>query len=76
MAFGGLELLRAEIADFGAVHPVGRVFEIGKGTIEVSGLSRRAALGDRAIIRAQSGREIGAEVIALRRGNALGRLRG
>lgn len=68
MAFGGLELLRAEIADFGAVHPVGRVFEIGKGTIEVSGLSRRAALGDRAIIRAQSGREIGAEVIALRRG--------
>lgn len=68
MAFGGLELLRAEIAEFGAVHPVGRVFEIGKGTIEVSGLSRRAALGDRAIIRAQSGREIGAEVIALRRG--------
>lgn len=68
MAFGGLELLRAEIADVGAVRPVGRVFEIGRGTIEVSGLSARAALGDRALIRAQSGKTIGAEVIALRRG--------
>ena len=68
MAFGGLELLRAEIADVGAVRPVGRVFEIGRGTIEVSGLSARAALGDRALIRAQSGKKIGAEVIALRRG--------
>lgn len=68
MAFGGLELLQAEIAELGAVRPIGRVFEIGKGTIEVSGLSSRAALGDRALIRALSGREIGAEVIALRRG--------
>ncbi len=68
MAFGGLELLQAEISELGAVRPIGRVFEIGKGTIEVSGLSSRAALGDRALIRALSGREIGAEVIALRRG--------
>lgn len=68
MALGGLELLQAEIADMGAVRPVGRVFEIGKGTIEVSGLCARAALGDRARIRSFTGREIGAEVIALRRG--------
>ena len=68
MAFGGLDSLRAEIADLGVVHPVGRVFEVGKGTIEVSGLSRRAALGDRALIRSQAGRAIGAEVIGLRRG--------
>lgn len=68
MALNGLERLQAEIADLGAVHPVGRVFEVGKGTIEVSGLTARAALGDRARIHAQSGPVFGAEVIALRRG--------
>mgnify|MGYP001765289904 CR=1 FL=1 len=68
MAFEGFDLLRAEISDIGAVRPVGRVFEVNRGTIDVSGLSSRAALGDRAVIRCQSGREIGAEVLTLRRG--------
>nr|WP_223634940.1 FliI/YscN family ATPase [Rhodobacter sp. TJ_12] len=61
-------MLQAEIAEVGAVHPVGRVFEVGQGTIEVSGLTARATLGDRAQIHARSGARFDAEVIALRRG--------
>ena len=68
MALGGLEMLCAEISDVGAVHPVGRVFEVGRGTIEVSGLTTRATLGDRTRIHTRSGQVFGAEVISLRRG--------
>ncbi|SOC07623.1 flagellum-specific ATP synthase [Rhodobacter sp. JA431] len=67
MALGGLEMLQAEIAEVGAVHPVGRVFEVGKGTIEVSGLTMRATLGDRAQIHSRGGARFDAEVISLRR---------
>ncbi|MBD3785493.1 MAG: FliI/YscN family ATPase [Sphingomonadales bacterium] len=67
MAFAGFDLLRAEIVELGAVHPVGRVAEVGRGTIEITGLSATAALGDRAEIRCQSGRRLGAEVLSLRR---------
>ena len=66
MAFAEFDLLRAEISDLGLARPVGRVAEVGRGTIEVSGLSECASLGDRAKIRCQSGREIGAEVLSLR----------
>ncbi|MEX1661210.1 FliI/YscN family ATPase [Thioclava sp. 15-R06ZXC-3] len=68
MAFAGFDLLRAEMRAIGSVHSVGRVTQVRQGTIDVSGLTRRAALGDRALIRCQSGREIGAEVLSLSRG--------
>ncbi|KEO52319.1 FliI/YscN family ATPase [Thioclava indica] len=68
MAYAGFDLLRAEMRGIGSVHSVGRVTQVRQGTIEVSGLTRRAALGDRALIRCQSGREIGAEVLSLTRG--------
>ncbi|SOC06834.1 FliI/YscN family ATPase [Rhodobacter maris] len=68
MALGGLEMLQAEIAEVGAVHPVGRVFEVGQGTISVSGLTTRATLGDRAQIHTRASGLFDAEVIALSRG--------
>lgn len=68
MAFAALDLLRAEISDLGSVYPVGRVAEVGRGTIEATGLSGLAALGDRVLIRCHSGRKLGGEVLALRRG--------
>nr|WP_097069969.1 FliI/YscN family ATPase [Rhodobacter maris] len=61
-------MLQAEIAEVGAVHPVGRVFEVGQGTISVSGLTTRATLGDRAQIHTRASGLFDAEVIALSRG--------
>lgn len=66
MVSQSLELLRAEIADMGRLRTIGRVMSVGAGTVEVAGLSSRAALGDRTMIRCQNGRDIGAEVLALR----------
>ena len=66
MVSQSLELLRAEIADMGRLRTIGRVQSVGAGTVEVAGLSSRAALGDRTMIRCQNGRDIGAEVLALR----------
>lgn len=68
MAFAGFDLLHAEMRAIASAHAVGRVREVRRGMIEVSGLDRSAALGDRATIRCQSGREIGAEVLSLTRG--------
>ncbi len=68
MAFTSLDMLRAEMKGIGPVHQVGRVAEVRRGTIEVSGLAQRAALGDRVLVRCRSGREIGAEVLSLARG--------
>lgn len=68
MAFAGFDLLRAEMRGVSPVHAVGRVREVRRGMIEVSGLTLRAALGDRAMIRCKGGREIGAEVLSLTRG--------
>ncbi|MCV2878858.1 FliI/YscN family ATPase [Sedimentimonas flavescens] len=65
MAFIGFEPLQAEISDIVVARPVGRVCEVGRGMIEVSGLAAYAALGDRARIWCQ-GRVVGAEVLALR----------
>ncbi|WP_415182170.1 FliI/YscN family ATPase [Phaeovulum sp.] len=67
MAFPALALLRAEITDLAVTHSVGRVVEVGRGTVEVSGLSERAALGDRVLIRCANGQELGGEVLALNR---------
>jgi flagellum-specific ATP synthase len=68
MALADLNLLRAEISDLGSVRPVGRVAEVSGGTILASGLSSRAALGDRVAIHTSGGRRLGGEVLALRSG--------
>lgn len=68
MAFADLGLLRAEISDLGSVRPVGRVAEVGGGTILASGLSARAALGDRVAIFTHGGQWLGGEVLALHPG--------
>ncbi|MBC7146072.1 MAG: FliI/YscN family ATPase [Thioclava marina] len=65
MAFAGFDLLRAEMRGIGSVHAVGRVAEVRRGMIEVTGLARRATLGDRTVIRCKGGHEIGAEVLSL-----------
>ncbi|HHS94298.1 MAG TPA: flagellum-specific ATP synthase FliI, partial [Rhodobacterales bacterium] len=46
MADVGFDQLTAEIAAISPAHDVGRVARIGRGTIEVSGLSAVAAQGD------------------------------
>lgn len=69
MAVEGFNLLQAEIEQIEAVHPVGRVAEVAGGVVIVSGLAKRATLGDRVSIVAQSGRCVGAEVIALGAGD-------
>jgi len=68
MAFEGFDLLRAEIAGLGRVQAIGRVAEVRGGTIEVEGLAKCAALGDRVRVLTQAGRAIGAEVLGLRHG--------
>ncbi|MDP1669195.1 FliI/YscN family ATPase [Phaeovulum sp.] len=68
MAFAEFDLLRAEISGLGSSHPVGRVCEVGGGTIMASGLSSRAALGDRVNLHRQSGSQLGGEVLALHTG--------
>lgn len=65
MAFAEFDLLRAEIAGLGAAHAVGRVSEVGGGTIMVAGLSTRAALGDRVVLNSRGGPRLGGEVLAL-----------
>jgi len=60
--------LLAEIATIGVLRPVGRVAEVGKGTLLVSGLATDAALGDRVRLSTQSGRVLGGEVLGLSRG--------
>lgn len=65
MAFAEFDLLRAEISGLGSAHPVGRVCEVSGGTIMVTGLSVRAALGDRVTLHSQGGRRLGGEVLAL-----------
>ena len=68
MAFAEFDLLRAGIAGLDAAHAVGRVSEVGGGTITVTGLSARAALGDRVVLIARNGVRLGGEVLALHPG--------
>jgi flagellum-specific ATP synthase len=51
----GLELLQAEIEAVKPVKWLGRVVEIGRGTLRVSGLSDVGAMGDLVEIRASAG---------------------
>ena len=66
MAELNFDHLQAEISSFGSTQSIGRIHAIGSGTIDVSGLSSCAALGDRARIHLASGRRLEAEVLALK----------
>ncbi len=60
------EGLRARIAEAQVVTRVGRVQDVGRGTLVLSGLSRGTGLGDRVVIRGAQG-PVGAEVLRLTR---------
>ncbi len=57
--------LTARLAGLSPIYSVGRVIGTGRGTVSVRGLSNTVALGGRVLIRAASGDEIEAEVLAL-----------
>ena len=57
----------AEIGRIGVVHHVGRIAEVAGSTLRVSGLGRQSALGDRVVIRAATGTEVGGEILRLTR---------
>ncbi|SNX69716.1 flagellum-specific ATP synthase [Cereibacter ovatus] len=61
---GKFEALLAEIASVPISRRFGRVSEIARGTIRVSGLASDAALGDRVVVHGQDGL-IGGEVLRL-----------
>jgi flagellum-specific ATP synthase len=55
------DALRAEIATVAVAKPLGRVAEVARGTVTVTGLSRSARQGDRVLIA----RSLGGEVLNL-----------
>ena len=59
--------LRASIADVETKHRIGRVTEVGRGTMRVAGLGLRVALGDR--VRIKGAVEMGGEVLRLADGS-------
>ncbi|SPH23449.1 putative ATP synthase YscN [Defluviimonas aquaemixtae] len=63
MAALGLEMLRSEIGVCGALTQVGRVHEVGRGLLRVTGTGDRWRLGDR--VRLDGGTHLGGEVVAL-----------
>ncbi len=63
----GLDLLQAEIAALSPVRPVGRVAEIGKGIVRVTGLSDVSALGDLVAFRGLAGSVRAGEIVQLDR---------
>lgn len=65
MATSPFESLNAEITGLSLARAVGRVADIGAGTIKVAGLERQAALGDLVRIRLSDGGMLRGEVIAL-----------
>lgn len=60
------DTLRAEIAAVQATRRVGRVLELGRGTLRVGGLSVGTSLGDRVMILGHGG-ETGGEIVRLSR---------
>ena len=63
---GVFDALRAEIAAVPTSHAVGRVAEVARGTLRVTGLERRATLGDRVIVGESAGAgALGGEVLSL-----------
>lgn len=67
----GLDSLRAEIAAQNPVKWVGRVREIDRGTLVVSGLSRVAGLGDLVEIEVSSAPNIRGEILSLTENNVI-----
>ena len=61
--------LVSEIAEVSLTTRIGRVVELGRGTLRVTGLQRAASLGDRVFIRGSAG-TIGGEVLRLSREGA------
>ena len=62
-----MDCLRAEIANLRPIHNVGRVVEVGKGTVTVQGLSNDASLGDQVKIERKGQNPMGGEVLQLTR---------
>ena len=63
MAAFGLELLRAEIGGCEATRHVGRVAEVGRGVLKVTGITAVWRLGDR--VRLADGALTGGEIVAI-----------
>jgi flagellum-specific ATP synthase len=63
---GVFDALLAEIAGVQTTSLVGRIAEIGRGTLRVAGLTEASALGDRVLIRGE-GAVLGGEVLRLAR---------
>lgn len=63
---GVFDALRSEIAGIEVTHRVGRIAEVARGTLRVSGLSQGTGLGDRVLIRGANG-TLGGEVLRLSR---------
>ena len=62
-----MDCLTAEIAAMRPVHNVGRVVEVGRGTLTVKGLSTTASLGDQVRIARRGNVTMGGEVLQLTR---------
>ncbi len=61
----GLAALAAEIGAIDHTHHLGRVREIARSMLIVSGLSRSARMGDRVLIGAPRGPRMGGEIVRL-----------
>ena len=62
-----MDCLTAEIAALRPVYNVGRVVEVGRGTLTVKGLSTTASLGDQVRIMRRGNVSMGGEVLQLTR---------
>lgn len=71
MSTNDLEGLGAEIASLHAVHTIGRVSAVSGATLEISGLSQAARLGDGLCVRRRDGSELSGEVIGLAQGHVV-----
>jgi flagellum-specific ATP synthase len=58
-------MLRAEIADCGAVHKLGHVTDAGRGVLRVAGGGADWCLGDRVRVMGANGRLTGGEIVGL-----------
>ncbi|WP_343080509.1 FliI/YscN family ATPase [Ostreiculturibacter nitratireducens] len=65
MAFAAFDGLLGEIGMVDAVHRVGSVVSIERGTLEVAGLDQKVALGDRVRVLASNGRSLDGEILSL-----------
>ncbi len=57
--------LAAQIAAAKPVRAIGRIREVGHGTLKITGLSDKASVGDQVVIYCSSGDPIGGEVLQL-----------